>query len=135
MADTAADFKLFITLLSDIEFLENFAACKQATNIYEAVNYLEQGFDYELAKNITAYYLHWVPEINRICVIFTDSIPIITESDFDFLDIKLISADKVQLERTYDNCFAENDQYLYQIGLKKAESRWIITSLTLTKIK
>jgi len=115
--------------------LGNHAACRQARNEEEAINYLTRGFDYELARNITYYYLDWVPEINRICVVFTDSIPIITEADFDFLDIKLTSPDQAQLTRTYGNCFAENDRYLYQIGLKKSEGRWIITSLTLTRIK
>ncbi len=135
LADAAADFKLFSSLLSDIEFIENHAACVHAYSREEAVNYLAAGFNGELTQDISACYLQWVPEINRICVRFTESIPIITEADFDYLQVKIISANQAELKRTYNNCYEIDDQYLYQINLEKIQEHWLITGISLTKIK
>ncbi len=129
--DTVADFALYTSLLYDVYSLNQYRVSLHANNPESAATYLTGGFNPSLATDIVGYYLQWLPEFNKIAVIPTDSIPIITEADKSFLKMQRISPDKVILERTYTDCYELGDKYLYRITAEQKDGHWIIVDLQL----
>jgi hypothetical protein len=129
--DIIDDYAIYTTLLSDIYSLNQYRISIHANSPDSATAFLSQGFDKFLASAITAYYLQWLPELSKMAVIPTDSIPVITEQDIPYLTMQQISPDMVVLERIYTNCYEIGDKYLYLITAQQKEGKWIIIDLQL----
>ena len=132
--DLVHDFQLYNSLLSEVNYYGLNAIPIHARTIDEAVNYLETGFESELARSISTYYLQYQEDIKRLVVIPTESIPIITENDLDKINMTYIDEQKVVLQRVYFDCYFPGDAYLYTIFMIKVENRWEINSLSLQEM-
>ncbi|PKM76591.1 MAG: hypothetical protein CVU90_11595 [Firmicutes bacterium HGW-Firmicutes-15] len=131
ITDIVADYALYTSLLYDIYPLNQYRVSTHANSPDSAIAYLSEGFDKPLASTITACYLQWLPEFNKMSVIPTDSIPIITEADKPYLNIEWQSTNKVLLKRIYTDCYEMGDQYLYLISAEQKGGHWIIIDLQL----
>jgi hypothetical protein len=132
--DIIADYALYTSLLHDIYSLNQYRISTHVNNPDSAIAYLAEGFDPPLSSAIVDYCLQWLPALNKMAVIPTDSIPVITEADKPYLKMKKISPDKVVLERIYTACYEMGDKYLYRITAQRKEGHWIIVDLQLDSL-
>lgn len=132
--DLVADYALYASLLYDTSPLDQYNIALHANNTDEAIAYLADGFDITLAQNIVNYYLLWLPEQDKMAIIPTESIPIITGADQPHLRLQQISPYEVLMERTYTNCYEVDDIYLYKIHMRQKGERWIVTDLQFDKM-
>jgi hypothetical protein len=128
-SDVIADYTLFKSLMQDTCTMDQYQVSVHADNPNLASAYLLEGFDPALAEAITDYYMRWIPELNKMIVLGTDSIPVITYTDKPYLNMRHISPDKVVLERIYTNYYEVGDQYLYLITAQKRGGRWIVLDM------
>lgn len=129
-----ADFALYTSLLSQTYSFKQYQIITCADNPAATVEYLTPGFSPTLAQSLVDYYLQWVPELNKMAVIPTDSIPVITAEDKPYINVRRISPDEVELERIYTNCYEMGDRYFYRITAHQEGSRWIIVDLYLEPV-
>jgi len=132
--DIIADYALFTAMLNQTYFFKQYQILTCVDNTDAAVEYLAQGFSLPLAQALVDYYLLWLPELGKMAVIPTDSIPVITNGDKPYMNIRRISPDEVVLERIYTNCYEMGDRYFYGITAHKEKSRWIIVDLNLESL-
>lgn len=126
-----ADYALYTSLLNQTYSFKQYQILSCVDNPAAAVQYLAPGFSLSLAQSLVDYYLLWVPEVEKMAVIPTDSIPVITNEDKPYINIRRISPDDVVLERIYTNCYVLGDRYLYRITAHQEQSRWKIVDLYL----
>jgi len=129
--DMVADYELFTSLCQDVYPFQQYNLALHATNPDTANAYLSTGFSPDLAQAISTCYLQWLPEIDKIAIIPTDSIPVITNEDRGCLNMRRISPDEIIMERIYSDCYIIGDRYLYSITARRSSSRWIICGLKL----
>ena len=132
--DIIADYALYASLLYDVYPVDQYRVSLHANNPDAASAYLRGGFTPALAADIAGYYLQWLPDIEKMAVIPTDSIPIITEADKLYLSIEWISPDKILIYRTYNDCYEPGDRFLYRIIAQAQEDNWIIEDLQLDRL-
>lgn len=137
-ADTAAvineiiaDFGFLGSMLADTESYQGYAAVSRFGDLDSAVDHLSQGFEPELAQNITQYLLAYNPDINRVVIIPREFIPVITAADRPHLRITHLSNESVIARRYYEDCYLLGDRYRYTIEAHKRSDRWIISDLHL----
>ncbi len=130
-------FELVSSLFNDVNYVKNsiYPVAVKVDSYQNAVNYLCQGFQPDLAENIAHYYLAWDEDLQKMVVIPTDSIPLITEADRKDSTIVLINDHHAVVQRIYNKCYAENDSYTYIIHLQKEDSVWKISELSLEETK
>ncbi len=129
-----ADYALFTSLLDQTYTIGHYQILTCVDKPESAVKYLTPGFALPMAQSLVDYYLQWVPELGKMALIPTDSIPVITTTDKPYMNIHRISPDKVVLERIYTNCYEIGDRYLYRVTAYQEESRWIIIDLSLESL-
>jgi hypothetical protein len=131
LEDIVADYELYSSLLHDVYYENDYLITNHANTLESASAYLAKGFDQTLAQSMAGYYLKWLPELNKLAVIPTDSIPIISSVDRAYLNMQRISPDKVIIERVYTDCYEPGDKYLYSILAVFKGGHWIISNLQL----
>ncbi|MDD3365626.1 MAG: hypothetical protein PHZ03_11660 [Syntrophomonas sp.] len=132
--DIVDDYTLYTSLLYDIYSLQQYRVSTHVNNPDSAIAYLSEGFDQPLSSSIVDYCLQWLPDLNKMAVIPTDSIPIITKADKPYLNMRRISPNKVILERIYTDCYEMGDKYLYRITAEQKGGHWIIIDLQLDRL-
>lgn len=128
--DCIDNFRLLTDLFSETDLLQEYNVPRHATTYTQAKEYLSAGFSADMSDNIIKAYLLWKPTLNSYVVVPTDSIPIITEADEDYITINDIDPHNLKIERLYNNCYENNDQYLYTIMMNKKNEHWIINELS-----
>lgn len=129
--DVVKDFAVYNSLIRDVYYLNEYNVTEHAADINSAIEYLSQGFSPDLASNIAHQYLKWIPEIEQLSVIPTDSIPLIAENDRHYIKLEWLDEDHVILERSYMDCYEIGDHYIYYITCVNKGKRWIIVDLKL----
>jgi len=132
-----ASFALFSSLLQDVIYPRDsiYPVVTRADNLKAAIDYLSVGFQADLAENMANYYLGWDEELSKLVVIPTDSIPLLTMADRQETRIVFINDKYAVLQRIYQQCYAEQDSYIYTIHVRKEISGWKISELSLEEIK
>jgi len=133
-SDIVADYELFTSLCRDVYPFQQYNLSRHATSPDTAEAYLSTGFSPDLAQAISTCYLQWLPEIGKIAIIPTDSIPVITNKDRNCLNMQQISPEEITMERIYKDCYSLGDCYLYRITARRSISRWIICDLQLESL-
>ncbi len=126
-------FARFSSLINDVYYHKEsvYPVVTSAYNIKEATEYLKTGFQVDIAANIANCYLGWDEELARLVVIPTDSIPLITNADQQESSIVFINENHAVLQRSYQKCYTEQDNYIYTIHVIREESGWKISELSL----
>lgn len=130
-------FDLFSSLLQDVYYMRDsvYPVVNKAASLKDAINYLGSGFEADLAEDIANGFLGWDEELSKLVVIPTDSIPIITLSDRKEVKITFINENHAVVQREYENCYREQDRYLYTIHMQKEAAGWKISELSLEEIE
>lgn len=130
-------FALFSSLLKDVSNQSDaiYPVVNKAANLKDAITYLSQGFQADLAETMANYYLGWDEGLAELVVIPTESIPLLTMADRQETSIVFINDHHAVLQRIYQKCYFEQDSYIYTIHVQKEASRWIISELSLEEIK
>ncbi len=129
-------FALLASLLNDVRYIDNsgYPVLMNFNTHEAAIRFLSQGFQADLATAMVNYYLAWDEELGKMVVIPTDSIPLINSTDRENTSIVFINADNAVLQCRYNQCYAENDRYLYTVHVQKEASRWKINDLSLEEM-
>lgn len=135
-AAVVAGFDLFSSLLQDVYYVDDssYPVVKRAASIKDAIHYLGAGFQADLAESMANYYLGWDEELARLVVIPSDSIPLIRNSDRDYVKIVFITENHAVVQRIFEKCYSETDRYLYTIDMQKDITGWKINELSLKDI-
>ena len=130
LTSTLQGFQLYQSLLNDIISIEGYQIPLHAADIREATAYLSPRFEEDLAFSIAAYYLQWQKDIDRVVLISTDSIPVVTPADIPRAKVFLFNDTKASVQCMFSNCYWPGDSYLYEISLRKSGSQWKIYALS-----
>lgn len=127
------DFALLSSLLDDVAYVSTsiYPVVRKVDTCQEAIDYLSAGFAPDLAASITNYYLAWDKELQRLVVIPTDSIPLITEKERGQCRMVFISPHHAVVQCLYSDCYVEGDSYIYTVHLQKVGIKWQISKLVL----
>ncbi len=132
-ADLIADFSLYTNLLQATYVTNEYTVAVHTDDPTAAVAYLQQGFGLELAQAIADCYLQWLPEHNKMKIVPTDSMPVITATDKPYLEMQRLSPHELIIKRSYADCYEVGDRYIYIITMETHSKRWIVTNLELEK--
>jgi len=89
-------------------------------------NLQEAGISPSLSTRIIAEYLLWKPELKRLVLIPTDSIPILTEEHREQTECLLLNNNIIIFRLRFFDCYLPGDQYsLFVTGIQN-EGRWVI---------
>lgn len=126
-----ADFSFLCSILAEAESCEGYPVVSRFGDLDSAVDYLSQGFEPELAQNIAQYLLTYNPDIDRVVIIPSEFIPVITAADRPYLQITHLSSELVIAQRYYEDCYQLGDRYCYTIEAHKRSDHWKISDLHL----
>lgn len=132
--DIVADYETYTSLMYDVYPIDQYQVSLHVNTPEAATAYLSGGFTPALAADIVGYYLNWLPAVDKMSIIPTESIPIITEADRLYLTIERISPDKVLIKRIYNDCYEPGDSFLYCIVAQNIDGTWIIEDLQLNSL-
>ncbi|CFY00119.1 Uncharacterized, partial [Syntrophomonas zehnderi OL-4] len=127
------NFRLLSLLLGDTVYVSDsiYPVVRKADTYQEAIDYLSEGFTTDLADTIVNFYFAWDEEMQKLVVIPTDSIPMITEKDRRQCTIVFISPYHAVVQSLYRDCYAQDDIYTYTVHLRKIGVKWQISELVL----
>ncbi len=86
----------------------------------------ESGISPSLSARIISEYLLWKPELKRLVLIPTDSIPILVEEHREQTEYLLLDNNTIIFRLRFYDCYRSGDQYsLFVTGIRN-ESKWVI---------
>ncbi len=129
--DIVADFAILASLLNKAEPRGEYLVIDQFPDHESAAAYLTAGFEGDLARQLAAFLLTYSPDIERLVVVPTEFIPMITAVDLPCLQVRHISPETVVVSRCYDDCYQPGDRYCYTIKANLYGEHWIISDLQL----
>lgn len=127
------NFELLASLFNDVTYVADsiYPVVLKADNHQAAIDYLKPGFDGNLAETIVNYYLAWDEGLQKMVVIPTDSIPLVNTDDRKRSNIVFIDTHHAVIQCLYQNCYTENDSYIYTVHLYKDGNDWKISEVVL----
>ncbi len=132
--DIVADFAILASMLNNAEPCGEYLEIVQFPDHESAAAYLTAGFEADLARQLAAFLLMYYPDIERLVVISTEFIPMITAADLPCLQVRHISPETVVVSRCYDDCYQPGDQYCFTIKAHRYENHWKISDLQLAPV-
>lgn len=124
-------FALYESLLDDIKEHEGYRITVHGENVQDLMNYLDEGFEAELAANIIEAYLQWVPELQKMAVMPCDGIPVLNNNDMQALTCFHPDQNTIIFQRSYEDCYSKGDSYLFSVTLNHSSQCWRIKELHL----
>ncbi len=124
-------FALYSSLLEDTDSPSGYLISRHADNTEEAIEFLDRGFTPSLAKNIVESYMQYVPEMQKLMVIPSDGIPILTQADYNECVYCQTQFNRIVFQRSYSGCYSEHDSFLFIVNLSRFDSSWKIAKLEL----
>ena len=131
LTDIVADFEILASVWGSTEPYGEHFITNKFTDLESAAVYLGGGFEPDLARDLAAFLLMYVPDTDRMAVIPAEFIPMIDVADLPYLQVKHISPEKVVIHRYYDDCYQPGDRYCYIIAARNCGGHWKISHLTL----
>lgn len=99
----------------------------------EALLYLRQGFNEEVARRIIDYYTTWDSNLNRQIILCQEGIPVFTLNDINRCVFN-IENDRITLQVNYFDSYELGDEHIYYITAHKGEGQWLINDLQWIKL-
>jgi len=125
-------FNLYSSFLTDTYDKQEYQIPRHAANRSDAIRYLATGFEFNLAAAIVDEYTWAMPDLSmaiRPC----DGLPVINQEDIPNLTCKQINDNHVVFVRVLSGCYSPDDNYLYQVEMKKYDGLWKISGLSMDK--
>lgn len=126
-------FSIYESFVSERDVIDDLLFPVHGHSIAEAESYLQKGFTCSLTNNILLTYTRWNQCFQRLQLIPSDGIPILTEADFNDLSFKTLDDGSIVFQRDYRDCYQSGDRYHFQVTGHKSSSGWLIQSFTLTE--
>ncbi len=127
--DMIKSFGLYLAFFNDSYPAGNFTVSQHADSYEEAMAYFSQGFDEELAAEITAAYTFYNPDNDKLQILPTDGLPVLLPENPNLIRTQFIDDDHVIFERYFENYYGENTRYLYRVFCKYDGFKWRIYQL------
>ncbi|MEN6325556.1 MAG: hypothetical protein ABFD18_05010 [Syntrophomonas sp.] len=124
-------FKSYESLLGDVYEYGDYHIAVHGESFQEAMNYLDTGFEAELAASIIEAYMQQVPEIQKMAVIPCDGIPTLSENDNEAVSCSHPDENTIIFQRSYEDCYNQGDSYLFTVTLHHSAQGWRIKALSL----
>ncbi|MDD3852046.1 MAG: hypothetical protein PHD40_00145 [Syntrophomonadaceae bacterium] len=128
-------FKILHSFLFDVEVIGGNNVSLHGASIEEAYRYLCDGFTPSMAKAILICYSQWQPQYNRLIIIPTEGLPLITTGNNEDIFVKGFNHNEAVFSKYYYNCYAQDDCWQYEICLVSDCQGWKIDALSLNEIK
>lgn len=108
------------------EFIDGYYLISAETTQELQADLQEAGISPSLSARIISEYILWKPDLKRLVLIPTDSIPILTEEHRGQTEYLLLDNNTIIFRSRFFDCYQPGDQYsLFVIGIRN-ESRWVI---------
>ena len=132
--DIVADFAILDSMLNQARPGGEYLVMDQFPDHESAAAYLTAGFEADLARQLSVFLLTYSPDMERVVVIPTEFIPMITAADLPHLQVRHISPRAVVVSRCYNDCYLPGDKYCYTIKANLNGEHWKISDLQLAPI-
>ncbi len=127
--DMIKSFELYLAFFNDSYPAGNFTISQHADTYAEALAYFSQGFDDELAADITNAYTFYNPDNNKLQILPTDGLPVLVSENPSMISTQFIDADHVIFERYFEGYYGENTKFLYRVFCEYDGAKWKIYQL------
>lgn len=128
-------FDILYNFLYDVEVKDNINISRHGSSIEEAYLYLCEGFTPSMAEAILICYSQWQPQYNRLIIIPTEGLPLITSGSSNDLYIKQLNNNEAVFSKYFFNCYEPDDCWQYDVSLLSGAQGWRIAALDLFDIK
>lgn len=119
-------FEQMFSLTAPQGFINGYYYIEPANMEELMIRMIKAGFTTALSARIIAAYLFWDPELQRIVLIPTDSIPMIFPQDREQIAYCMLTDDVIVFRRLFFNCYQLEDQYILYVTAIKTENGWVI---------
>lgn len=127
-------FEIYCFFLGDTEFKQGYYLPLHGRTRTEAIEYLGEGFEYNLAMAIADEYTLFIPELDCLAIRPTDGLPILNKNDIPYLSYNIINNKHIIFSREFSGCYSPSDRYRYQVEMRFYQDHWKISSLSLEEI-
>ena len=128
-------FDILYDFLYDVEARGDINISLHGASKAEAYLYLCNGFTPSMAEAILLSYSQWQPQYNRLVIIPTEGLPLITTGSSNDVYIKYFNDNEAVFSKYYYNCYESDDCWQYDVSLISDTQGWRIAALSLYEIK
>lgn len=130
-AQVIEDFSLYEQFLQ-VEYLpDGSLGLVQAKTATQARSFLEKGFSPDLAEAICSSYTCWDSAQERLLLIPQEGLPTLQPGDKTLVTVQQISPGEIIFRRTYLDCYADHESYVYSVKATYQNSHWKIADLSM----
>ena len=127
-------FEIYCSFLNDTEVKRGYYLPLHGRTRAEAIDYLETGFQENLAMAIVNEYTYFIPELHRLAIKPGDGLPVLNEDDIPYLGYQKFNNEHIVFSREFTNCYSPGDCYRYQIEMRLYQDHWKISAFRLEEI-
>lgn len=121
-------FEIYCSFLNNTEIKQGYYLPLHGRTMAEAIDYLEKGFEENLARAIVDEYTCFVPELNGLAIKPTDGLPVLNQDDIPYLSYNRISDKHIVFSREFTDCYSPGDCYRYQVEMRLHQDHWKISA-------
>jgi hypothetical protein len=127
-------FKLYNSYFNAIEFKQGYYLPLHGRTRAEAIDYLGQVFEKNLATAIVDQYTCFIPALHCLAVKPGDGLPLLNHDDIPYLSCQVISDKHIIFSREFTGCYSPGDRYRYQVEMQLYQDHWKISALNLDEL-
>lgn len=127
-------FEIYHSFLNNTEIKQGYYLPLHGKTMIEAISYLKEGFEENLAADIVDEYTCFIPELNCLAIRPCDGLPVLNQNDIPYLRYKKINNTHIVFSRQYTDCYSTGDCYRYQVEMQLYQDHWKISALSLDEL-
>lgn|GEM_PF-1094771 len=127
-------FEIYCSFLNDTEVKRGYYLPLHGRTRAEAIDYLETGFQENLAMAIVNEYTYFIPELHRLAIKPGDGLPVLNGDDIPYLNYKKLNNDHIVFSREFTGCYSPEDCYRYQVEMRLYQDHWKISAFSLREV-
>lgn len=127
-------FETYSSFLNNTEFKQGYYLPLHGRTRTAAINYLGEGFEYNLATAIVHEYTLFIPELDCLAIRPTDGLPVLNKDDIPHLGYNIINNKHIIFSREFSGCYSPADRYRYQVEMRLYQDHWKISALSLEQL-
>ena len=127
-------FELYYSYLNDTEIKQGYYLPLHGKTRAEAIDYLGEGFEENLATAIVDEYTCFIPVLDCLAIKPGDGLPVLNKDDIPYLSCNKISNKHIIFSREFTGCYSPVDRYRYQVEMQLYQDHWKISALSLKKL-
>ena len=127
-------FEIYCSFLNDTEVKKGYYLPLHGRTRTEAIDYLEKGFEENLATAIVNEYTYFIPELNCLAIKPADGLPVLNQGDIPYLNYNQINNKHIVFSREFTGCYYPEDCYRYQVEMQLYQDQWKISAFSLREV-